>query len=83
MEKQILRILKQHFSKFIILIPSVTFHFNPSRLNSGLREKNNFFFTLPCGALEGFKKALKAFRKPLEAAQRSVKTKIQLILILI
>ena len=49
---------------------SVTFHFNPSRLNSGLREKKYFFFTFPCGAL-GFKKALKAFRKPLEAAQKS------------
>ena len=35
-----------------------------------------FIFTLLCGALKGFMKALKAFIKPFEVPQRSVKTKI-------
>ena len=35
-----------------------------------------FFFTLLCDASKGFMKALKAFIKPFEAPQRSVKKKI-------
>ena len=51
---------------------------NPSRLNAGRREEINlnFIFTLPCRASKGFMKALKAFIKPFEAPQRSVKMKI-------
>ena len=37
-----------------------------------------FIFTLLCGALKGFMKALKAFIKPFEAPQGSVKIKIEL-----
>ena len=40
---------------------------------------NIFIFLLPCGASKGFMKALKAFIKPFEAPQRSVKIKIVLI----
>ena len=36
-----------------------------------------FIFLLLCGALKGFMKALKAFIKPFEAPQRSVKIKIE------
>ena len=36
----------------------------------------NFIFILPCGALKGFMKALKAFIKPFEAPQRSAKIQI-------
>ena len=35
-----------------------------------------FIFTLLCGASKGFIKALKAFIKPFEVPQRSVKIKI-------
>ena len=35
-----------------------------------------FFFTLLCGASRGFVKAFKAFIKPFEAQQSSVKVKI-------
>ena len=35
-----------------------------------------FIFTLLCGASKGFMKAFKAFIKPFEAPQRSVKMKI-------
>ena len=35
-----------------------------------------FIFTLLCGASKGFMKDLKAFIKPFEAPQRSVKLKI-------
>ena len=35
-----------------------------------------FIFTLICGASKGFMKVLKAFIKPFEAPQRSVKIKI-------
>ena len=42
-----------------------------------------FTFTLLCGASKGFRKTLKAFIKPYEATQRSVKKKIKLIFILI
>ena len=35
-----------------------------------------FIFTLLCGASKGFMKAFKAFIKPFEAPQRSVKIKI-------
>ena len=35
-----------------------------------------FIFTLLCGASKGFMKAFKAFIKPFEAPQRSVKTKL-------
>ena len=34
-----------------------------------------FILTLLCGASKGFKKAFKAFLKPFEALQRSVKIK--------
>ena len=36
-----------------------------------------FIFTLLCGASKGFLKAFKAFKKPFEAPQRSVKIKIK------
>ena len=36
----------------------------------------NFTFTLLCGASKGFMKAFKAFIKPFEAPQKSVKIKI-------
>ena len=36
-----------------------------------------FIFTLLCGASESFMKAFKAFIKPFEAPQRSVKIKIE------
>ena len=51
---------------------------NPSRPDPGRREKINliFLFTLLCGASKGFMKAFKAFTKPFEAPQRSVKIKI-------
>ena len=51
---------------------------NPSRLDAGRREEINlnFIFTLPCRASNGFMMALKAFIKPFEAPQRSVKMKI-------
>ena len=52
---------------------------NPSRVNSGQREKFDlkiFIFTLLCGASKGFLKAFKAFIKPFEAPQKSVKIKI-------
>ena len=50
-------------------------HFNTSRPNPERREKLSqiFIFTLICGASEGFIKAFKAFIKPFEASQRSVK----------
>ena len=35
-----------------------------------------FIFTLLCGASKGFMKAFKAFIKPSEAPQRSVKIKV-------
>ena len=38
-----------------------------------------FIFTLLCGASQGFMKALKAFIKPLEPSQRSVKIKIYVV----
>ena len=37
-----------------------------------------FIFALLCGVSKGFMKALKAFAKPFEASQRSVKRKIYL-----
>ena len=45
---------------------------NRSHPDPGKREKNNIF-TLLCGALKGFMKALKVFIKPFEIPQRSVK----------
>ena len=53
---------------------------NPSRPNPGRREKISeiFIFTLLCGASKGFMKAFKAYIKPFEAPQRSVKIKIKL-----
>ena len=36
----------------------------------------NFIFTLLCAASKGFMNALKAFTKPSEAPQKSVKIKI-------
>ena len=58
-------------ASLIIYLPS---HFNPYRPDPGRREKINlsFIFTLFCGSLKGFMKALKALIKPLEAPQRSV-----------
>ena len=50
---------------------------NPSCPNPGRREKNQRkVFTLLFGTSKGFMKALKAFIKPFEELQRSVKTKI-------
>ena len=48
---------------------------NSSRPDPGLREKINlnFIFTLLCSGSKGFMKALKAFIKPFETPQRSVK----------
>ena len=62
----------------ISMKPSLRDIFNPSHPNPGWREKINldFFFTLLCGAWKGFMRALKAFIKPSEATQRSVKIKI-------
>ena len=40
--------------------------------------KLTFIFTLLCGASKGFMRASKAFIKPSETPQRSVKIKIQL-----
>ena len=49
-------------------------------LNPGQSEKIklNFYFHTLCGASKGFMKVLKAFIKPFEAPQRSVKIKIEL-----
>ena len=49
---------------------------NPSRPNPGRREKIKLNFYFLCGASKSFIKALKAFMKPFEAPQRSVKIKI-------
>ena len=51
---------------------------NPSRPAPGLREKKltyTFIFALLCGASKGFMKALKAFIKPFDPPQRSLKIK--------
>ena len=52
--------------------------FNPSYPDLGRTEKITyiFIFTLLCGAAKDFMKAFKAFIKPFEAPQRSVKIKI-------
>ena len=56
---------------------------NPFRPDSGRKEKIQIFILiLLCGASKGFMKALKTIIKPFEAPQRSVKTKIKLIFIL-
>ena len=51
---------------------------NPSRPDTGQREKliSIFIFSLLCGTSKGFMKASKAFIKPFETPQRSVKIKI-------
>ena len=41
-----------------------------------IKIKLNFILTLLCGSSKGFMKAFKAFLKPFEAPQRSVKIKI-------
>ena len=53
----------------------LTIPFNPSRPDPGQREKIdlNFYFHTSLYASKGFMKALKAFIKPFEAPQRSVK----------
>ena len=69
---------------YILLVLTVTGdtekskNFNPYRPDPGRGEKINlnFIFTLLCGASKGFMKTLKAFIKPFEAPQRSVKIKI-------
>ena len=50
---------------------------NPFRPNPRRRDKTNlnFIFTLLCGASKGFMKG-KAFIKPFDAPQRSIKVKI-------
>ena len=52
--------------------------FNPFRSVPEQREKltESFIFTLRCVASKGFMKALKAFTRPFETPQRSVKVKI-------
>ena len=52
--------------------------FNSFRPDTGRKEKINLnvYFTLLSGASKGLGKALKAFIKPAEAPQRSVKIKI-------
>ena len=56
---------------------------NPFRPDSGRKEKIQIFILiLLCGASKGFMKALKTIIKPFETPQRSVKTKIKLIFIL-
>ena len=54
------------------------FKFNPSRPSPVRRDKIklNFIFTLLYYASKGFMKAFKAFIKPLEALEKSVKMKI-------
>ena len=56
---------------------------NPSRPDPGRREKITKIlnFTLLCGASKSFMKAFKAFIKPFEAPQRSMKIKLIFILI--
>ena len=60
------------FDHFVELV------FNSSLPNPGRREKIKliFIFTLLFGASKGFMKAFKAFIKPFEMPQRSVKMKI-------
>ena len=60
------------------MCPNTYGAFNLSRPNSEQKEniKLNFIFTLLCGASKGFMKVLKAFIKPFEASQKSVKIKI-------
>ena len=49
----------------------------PIRIPDEEKKLNKIFiFTFLCGASEGFMKALKAFIKPFEAPQRSVKIEI-------
>ena len=53
-------------------------HNNPYRPNPGQKEKIKLIFiiTLLSGASKGFMKVFKAFIKPFQAPQRSVKIKI-------
>ena len=53
--------------------------FNPSRPDSGRREKINlnFYFQTSLEASKSFIKALKTFLKPFETPRKSVKIKIQ------
>ena len=55
-------------------------HHKTSRPNPRRKEKINlnFYFALLCYAWKGFMKVFKAFIKPSEAPQRSVKIKIEL-----
>ena len=75
------------FTPFVILLLEVNVFFKlMSFPNNGVltlpvpipdeEKKLKFFFRILCGASEGFTKALKAFIKPFEASQRSVKIKI-------
>ena len=49
----------------------------PSQSRTKRKELSEIFiFTLLCGVSKGFKKALKAFIKPFDTSQRSVKIKI-------
>ena len=60
---------------------SVIVIFNPSHPNPGRREKISLKFLFSyffVGPQKGFMKALKAFIKPFEAPQRSVKIKISI-----
>ena len=71
--------LKNSFGGFFVILQFLTWRLiNLSRPDSGRRENyiKIFIFTLLCGASKAFKKAFKAFTKPFEAPQRSVKIKI-------
>ena len=77
------------FTPFVILLLEVNAFFKlMSFPNNGVltlpvpipdeekKLKLNFYFRILCGASKGFTKALKAFIKPFEVPQRSVKIKI-------
>ena len=68
------------FTKRNLHIYATNCQFNPSRPNPKQWEKIklNFYFLTSLWCLKGFIKALKAFIKPFEGPQRSVKIKFSL-----
>ena len=64
---------EQFFTMFSLLILPVP---NISESCTEIKIKLNVYLTLLCGASKGLMKGLKAFIKPFEAPQRSVKIKI-------
>ena len=73
-----IRILSILISSLFYLFLSYCTIFNPQRPNPGQSEKIKliFYFHTSLWCLKGFMKAFKAFIKPFEAPQRSVKIKI-------